>query len=161
MEKSWYHVSASLPCSQATAQLSFMWGRTLKWDKHNLNVLVVQVFSWACLACSLAWISLQRNFLHRCEVKYRNHPGGNVATLFFSLCSLVHAHTYTHISTVYVHTYSCICVCTCTLTLKQDPDAPTRQNKHLSELDAKDEQSLMKHLFVCIRAGQLSRVSPH
>ena len=40
----------------------------------------------------------------------------------------------------------------------QDPDAPVRQHRHLSELDAKDELSLSKHLFACIRAGQLSKV---
>jgi len=45
------------------------------------------------------------------------------------------------------------------LVTEVDPDAPTRQNKHLSELDAKDEQSLLKHLFACIRAGQLSQVT--
>lgn len=38
-----------------------------------------------------------------------------------------------------------------------DPDAPTRQNKRLSELDESDELSLSKHLFKCIRAGQLER----
>ena len=41
---------------------------------------------------------------------------------------------------------------------RQDPDAPVRQHRHLSELDAKDELSLSKHLFACIRAGQLSKV---
>ena len=45
--------------------------------------------------------------------------------------------------------------------LPQDPDAPTRQGRHLSELDAKDELSLVKHLFACIRAGQLSKVKLH
>ena len=71
--------------------------------------------------------------------------------------NILEQHYYTHISTL-------LCTYTVLLyfyVLKQDPDAPTRQNKHLSELDAKDEQSLMKHLFVCIRAGQLSRVLPH
>ena len=40
----------------------------------------------------------------------------------------------------------------------QDPDAPTRQQRRLSELDASDERSLNKHLFTCIRAGQLDKV---
>lgn len=41
----------------------------------------------------------------------------------------------------------------------QDPDAPARQRKHLSELDEKDEQSLTRHLFAYIRAGQVAKVS--
>lgn len=43
-------------------------------------------------------------------------------------------------------------------TCVQDPDAPTRQKRKLSELDTKDELSLNKHLFACIRAGQLDEV---
>lgn len=41
----------------------------------------------------------------------------------------------------------------------QDPDAPTRQKRKLSELDVKDELALNKHLFTCLRAGQLDKVS--
>lgn len=39
----------------------------------------------------------------------------------------------------------------------QDPDAPSRQGRNLADLDAKDEESLVKHLFACVRAGQLAR----
>lgn len=38
-----------------------------------------------------------------------------------------------------------------------DIDAPTREGKHLSDLDEKDELSFSKHLFACICAGQLSK----
>ena len=41
----------------------------------------------------------------------------------------------------------------------QDPDAPTRQQRKLSELDVKDELAFNKHLFTCLRAGQLDKVS--
>lgn len=41
----------------------------------------------------------------------------------------------------------------------QDPDAPTRQHRKLSELDARDEKALHKHVFTCLRAGQLEKVS--
>lgn len=43
------------------------------------------------------------------------------------------------------------------LVTEMDPDAPTRQQRRLSELDASDERSLNKHLFTCIRAGQLDK----
>ena len=38
-----------------------------------------------------------------------------------------------------------------------DIDAPTREGKHLSDLDEKDELSFSKHLFACICAGQLAK----
>jgi nuclear pore complex protein Nup107 len=38
-----------------------------------------------------------------------------------------------------------------------DPDCRSRQKKPLSELDEKDELSLSKHLFECIRAGELDK----
>lgn len=47
----------------------------------------------------------------------------------------------------------------CRSTHVQDPDAPTRQQRKLSELDVKDELALNKHLFTCIRAGQLDEVA--
>lgn len=45
-----------------------------------------------------------------------------------------------------------LCVC------MQDPDAPMRQQRKLSELDIKDELALNKHLFTCLRAGQFDKV---
>ena len=36
----------------------------------------------------------------------------------------------------------------------QDPDAPARQGRNLVNMDARDEQSLIKHLFACVRAGE-------
>ena len=59
-----------------------------------------------------------------------------------------------------------MCVCDCTYCIllaivvffSKDPDAPTREGKHLAELDEKDEQSLVRHLFTCVRAGQLAKV---
>jgi nuclear pore complex protein Nup107 len=43
------------------------------------------------------------------------------------------------------------------LVTQMDPDAYTRQCRKLSELDARDELSLNKHLFTCLRAGQLDK----
>ena len=40
--------------------------------------------------------------------------------------------------------------------LFQDPDASTRQDRKLADSDHQDEQTLMKHLFTCIRAGQVA-----
>ena len=40
-----------------------------------------------------------------------------------------------------------------------DPDAPLRQQKQLSDLDAEDEGRLIKYLFAHIRAGKLEEVS--
>lgn len=40
----------------------------------------------------------------------------------------------------------------------QDTDAPTRQQRKLSVLDVRAELALNKHLFTCIRAGQLDMV---
>jgi hypothetical protein len=42
----------------------------------------------------------------------------------------------------------------------QDPDAPVRQRRYLDDLDKEDEQRLLQHLFMCIRAGQLDKVVP-
>ena len=41
----------------------------------------------------------------------------------------------------------------------QDPDAPHRQMKSLDDLDKDDEHFLLKHLFWCLRAGQIDMVS--
>lgn len=38
-----------------------------------------------------------------------------------------------------------------------DPDAPVRQKRYLDDLDKEDEQRLLQHLFVCLRAGQLDK----
>ncbi|XP_076461376.1 nuclear pore complex protein Nup107-like [Babylonia areolata] len=38
-----------------------------------------------------------------------------------------------------------------------DPDAPVRQKRYLDDLDKEDEQRLLQHLFMCIRAGQLDK----
>ncbi|XP_019849419.1 PREDICTED: nuclear pore complex protein Nup107-like isoform X1 [Amphimedon queenslandica] len=38
-----------------------------------------------------------------------------------------------------------------------DPDGPSRQKRHLSDLDEKDEASLAKHLFECVRAGDINK----
>ncbi|XP_070212005.1 nuclear pore complex protein Nup107-like [Littorina saxatilis] len=38
-----------------------------------------------------------------------------------------------------------------------DPDAPVRQRRYLDDLDKEDEQRLLQHLFMCIRAGQLEK----
>lgn len=38
-----------------------------------------------------------------------------------------------------------------------DPDAPVRQRRYLDDLDKEDEQRLLQHLFLCIRAGQLDK----
>jgi nuclear pore complex protein Nup107 len=43
------------------------------------------------------------------------------------------------------------------LVTEMDPDACTRQRRKLSGLDERDELSLNKHLFTCIRAGQLDK----
>ncbi|XP_031573493.1 nuclear pore complex protein Nup107-like [Actinia tenebrosa] len=41
------------------------------------------------------------------------------------------------------------------LVTEMDPDAPVRQNRPLADLDVEDEERLLKHLFVFIRAGKL------
>ena len=51
------------------------------------------------------------------------------------------------------------CGRTYAVTLLQDPDAPVRQGRYLDDLDKEDEQRLLQHLFMCIRAGQLDKVS--
>lgn len=38
-----------------------------------------------------------------------------------------------------------------------DPDAPVRQRRFLDDLDKEDDQRLLQHLFLCIRAGQLDK----
>ncbi|KAK7508730.1 hypothetical protein BaRGS_00000296 [Batillaria attramentaria] len=38
-----------------------------------------------------------------------------------------------------------------------DPDAPVRQNRYLDDLDKEDEQRLLQHLFMCVRAGQIDK----
>ncbi|KAL8570338.1 hypothetical protein ACOMHN_035756 [Nucella lapillus] len=38
-----------------------------------------------------------------------------------------------------------------------DPDAPIRQKRFLDDLDKEDEQRLLQHLFICLRAGQLEK----
>lgn len=44
------------------------------------------------------------------------------------------------------------------LVTEMDTDAPTRQQRKLSVLDVRAELALNKHLFTCIRAGQLDMV---
>ncbi|XP_041370444.1 nuclear pore complex protein Nup107-like [Gigantopelta aegis] len=38
-----------------------------------------------------------------------------------------------------------------------DPDAPIRQNRILDDLDKEDEDRLLQHIFICLRAGQLEK----
>ena len=38
-----------------------------------------------------------------------------------------------------------------------DPDASTRQNKPLAELDREDESRLQRYLFALVRSGQFDK----
>ncbi len=42
--------------------------------------------------------------------------------------------------------------------LFQDPDAPLREQRPLSDLDQEDEYRLLKYLFAFVRAGQIEEV---
>ena len=60
----------------------------------------------------------------------------------------IHICIYIYVHILYLTVFTCI--------IPQDPDAASRQGKQLADSDNCDEQTLTKHLFACVRAGQLA-----
>ena len=120
------------------------WENTLHCLKNKINTdrIVSEMVCVISLSLSLSLSSLSLSF-PSLSLPPPPPPPPDHFDMYAHTTQILHIHVHGNVR-MHTHTHT-----------HQDPDAPTREGRHLAELDEKDEQSLVRHLFTFIRAGQL------